>query len=391
MPSIVPALEDQIAQLNVQAFWKELTFSQNTFSPEPGKGEYELADNVVWLGNHAFALQLKQRDGATSDPEQERRWFKKKVLTTATRQIRDTLRFLREHDVTITNERGRVFDVRGAQLEGVTSIISFVGSNALPQDCWNTRYHVSATAGFIHIVPAEDYFRILETLRVPGDIREYFAYREKVLLQLDPATVTEADVMGAFIADEPMPTEHSHDHLGLFVQDLQDFDISWLIGNLFDHIQADDKSQDYCQIMLEFARVPRSVWRAFKERFKMAVDAANDGKYVKPFLFAFPATDCTFMIAVPPPDLPVSGADGDSTRLTGLKNFTDAAAYLTKTSRAVGLLVSKDGAYFQLDWCRLDLPWAPNPAMDALLEKSNPFRPLQERTLTSFHFANGES
>ena len=84
MPNIIPALEDQIAELNARAFWKELTFSKNKFSPQPGNGEFELADNLVWLGNHAFALQLKQRDEATSDPEQERRWFKKKILTTAT-------------------------------------------------------------------------------------------------------------------------------------------------------------------------------------------------------------------------------------------------------------------------------------------------------------------
>src|SRR5260370_39247902 len=97
------------------------------------------------------------------------------------------------------------------------------------------------------------------------------------------------------------------------------------------------------------------------------------------------------MIAVPPPGLPISGADGNNTRLTGLQNLTDGVAYLAKTSRAVGLLVSKDGEHIQLDWCRLDLPWAPNPEMDAHLEKSNPFRPVQEKTLQSFIFANRES
>jgi len=198
----------------------------------------------VWLGTYAFALQLKQRDGATSDQDRERSWFERKILGTATRQIRNTLRFLNENDVvTITNERGHAFNVRGAQLEGVISILVFIGSPALPEDCWRKRYHVSTTTGcFIHIVPADDYFKILEILRVPADIREYFAYREKVLPQVDPQGVTEADIMGSFIANEALPTGTSRDHLRHFVQDLREFDISWLIGNLADH-ENDDGSQ----------------------------------------------------------------------------------------------------------------------------------------------------
>jgi hypothetical protein len=197
--------------------------------------------------------------------------------------------------------------------------------------------------------------------------------------------------MGAFIANEPLPTANSHDHLRNFVQDLQEFDISRLLGSLFDRIENGDTSQDYYQVMLEFARVPRSVWREVKLRFVMSVDAALRGKHVQPFRLTFPASDCTFMIAVTPPGLPITGADGDRTRLTGLQNYTYGAMYLAKTSRAVGILVSKDGKDFQIDWCRLNMPWAPDPEMDARLEKSNPFRPVQEKTLPSFTFANRKS
>lgn len=80
------SLEAFIARLNSQFFWQEFTFARNKFSPQPGQ-ELELADNFVWLGDFAFALQLKQRTEASSDPGRERSWFKKKVLTNGTRQI----------------------------------------------------------------------------------------------------------------------------------------------------------------------------------------------------------------------------------------------------------------------------------------------------------------
>ncbi len=45
-------LEEYIAHLNSLAFWKEFTFAQNKFAPQPGK-ELELADNLVWFGDYA--------------------------------------------------------------------------------------------------------------------------------------------------------------------------------------------------------------------------------------------------------------------------------------------------------------------------------------------------
>src|SRR4051794_5661591 len=104
-------LEEYVAHLNSLAFWREFTFAQNLFSPHPGQ-QLELADNFVWLGDHAYVQQLKQRDTPTIDPDTERAWFENKVLGKATRQVRDSLRFLREHEqIAITNERGHTFTV----------------------------------------------------------------------------------------------------------------------------------------------------------------------------------------------------------------------------------------------------------------------------------------
>src|SRR3546814_19363667 len=72
-------LEEYVAELNSLAFWREFTFAETKFAPRPGQ-ELELADNIVWLGDFAFILQLKEREGGTRYPAAERAWFRNKVL-----------------------------------------------------------------------------------------------------------------------------------------------------------------------------------------------------------------------------------------------------------------------------------------------------------------------
>ncbi len=50
-----------------------------------------VADNLVWLGQYAFVLQLKPRTDETDGPEAERSWFRNKVVDKATSHVRDTL------------------------------------------------------------------------------------------------------------------------------------------------------------------------------------------------------------------------------------------------------------------------------------------------------------
>ena len=78
-----------------------------------------------------------------------------------------------------------------------------------------------------------------------------------------------------------------------------------------------------------------------KRRLVMAVKAAQHEKFVRPFLFAFPASDCAFMISALPPGLPTIGEDGEPTIIGSLKRLTDAAMYPTKNSNGVGIMIAK--------------------------------------------------
>jgi hypothetical protein len=92
------------------------------------------------------------------------------------------------------------------------------------------------------------------------------------------------------------------------------------------------------------------------------------------------------MIAPLDPELPATGPEGEKTRVTGLGNLTYAAMYDAKASKGVGMLISKDGDYFQIDWNLVNVPWKPDAEMDAALAKNNPFREAKEKMIDSFLF-----
>ncbi|MCF1433194.1 hypothetical protein GOZ97_16520 [Agrobacterium vitis] len=384
-------LEQFTAQLNATTFWKEFTFSQTRFVPRP-KVEVELADGIVKIGSLGFVFQLKERTEATEDPEIERRWFKQKVLRKAKDQIKASLRYLSENEkIHLTNDQGHEVEVMGRDLRDIKKVIVYFPGRLLPEDCWATQYVISGEAGFIHVIAANDYLGVLDKLLLPDDVRLYFEYREAALLRLKQAgtVVTEPDIMVGFLADKDLPQPGSIESLRDFVQDLESFDLSYLMYNLRDHIVHSGQGNDYYRIMEEFARVPRSVWREFKKRLMICLDAARMGEFRRPLRLAFPRTDCAFMIAAMDPKWPVRGPEGIEMRSKALAMYTQAAKYDLKTGVGVGLLISKDGASVSLDWCHVDAPWKPDSKMEELIRETQMFGPVRDMKVDSFLFRGG--
>src|SRR5260370_32648415 len=92
--------EGALGKLNESYFFREFTFSTNTFRPDK-RTELELGDAVVWLEDFLIVVQVKERYaafGATSTDEEN--WFQSEVLGKAVTQIGNTLRYLRSYDST---------------------------------------------------------------------------------------------------------------------------------------------------------------------------------------------------------------------------------------------------------------------------------------------------
>lgn len=381
-------LEQYIAHLNSLVFWREFTFAENDFSPEPGRA-LELADNLVWLGERAYVLQLKQRERSSGDPTMEARWFQKKVVGKATKQIRDSLSYLNENpSINVKNLHGHDFTIETRAIRTVINLVIFLAAQELPEECRKKRFHISETTGyFVHLIAAHDYLGILEKLRVPEEVARYFEYREKVVTDLDgQIDVDESDTMGAFLTEQPVPKSGSRLALAHLWQDTDNYDLSGLLADLHKHIENSDSPYDYYEILREFSKCPRSVWRAVKERFLKALEVSGEGKFALPYRVTFPDTDCSFMVAALDPKLPCTGEEGERVRRNGLANLTAGLKYLMKSKRCVGILISRDGEFVQIDWCFTDYSWQFEPEMEKWLAESNPFRSASEKQIDGYKF-----
>ena len=127
---------ESIAELNEWYFFQEFVYSRTTFRPTPQQ-EVELADNLIWLGDMLIAFQLKERE-ATPDADEasERKWFKKKVLDQATRQVRDTLRYLTDvRSIEVRNHRDHAFQLEFETIRVIHKLVVYLPSPRLPSDC----------------------------------------------------------------------------------------------------------------------------------------------------------------------------------------------------------------------------------------------------------------
>lgn len=378
-------------ELHSLLFFEEFTFARNRFSPPQGS-ELELADAVVMLGDTLLIYQIKERSAADAgDQEAERRWFDSAIRRSGLKQIRNTLGYLSGYDeINVPNERGRTFNLAARRYADILKLVIYHPSTNLPDDCRSIRCHISKTAGFIHIVTAQDYLEIARTLRVPRDVVEYFKYRERVLRRFVDrhAQLHDASIAGHFIGGnhETLPTINSLKFLHQLIQDAREWDISGLLRGIHDHKVAPGYSDDdYYAILIEFAKLPRSMWYKVKERVLLCIEKVKKGETIRPYRMAYPATGTGFVFIAVPPEVS-RDLRWPTTKLLGLRNFTAAHKYDQKLGQCIGVQVSFDGEYFEVLWCLISHAWENDPEMQRVLESDFPFRAVRETVLQGYKF-----
>jgi hypothetical protein len=381
-------------RLHSLMFPEEFVFARNQFSP-PSGSELELADAVVMLGDALLIFQIKERSADdVVDEDGERRWFHSKVLGKATKQIRDTLRYLQTYDeICVPNERGRVFNLAARQFTEIFKVVVYMPSPTLPHDCRSIRNHTSNSAGLIHIVEAQDYLEILRTLRVPEEVVRYFRYREMVMTRFSPMSTTlpEPAIAGHFIGGDPdvSPDLGSASHLYRLVQDDEEWDLTPLMRGLHNHLTAPGMGDDYYGILMELSKLPRSMWRKIKERIRLCVQTVKRGEFAGPYRITDPGTDCGFVFV--PVDPETSGRpDWPEIRVQGLQNLALAHKYDQRLSKCIGIMIVKDGEYFDVLWCFVSHEWVEDREIQEMLDRSFPFRPLKQSVVQGYRFVQGQ-
>ncbi|MBT2333201.1 hypothetical protein J7E49_04685 [Variovorax paradoxus] len=380
-----------LADLNEWHFFKEFVYSKTTFHPNPQQ-EVELADNILWLGDLLLAFQLKEREPVEGATEaSERRWFQKKVLGQATRQIRDTLRYLQEQpSIALTNHRGHELELSFDSIASFHKLVVYFPSKDLPKDCLNVKSHVSRTAGLVHIMPAHDYIGVARTLLTPAELADYLDFRAELIERWpdQTSTVTEQAILGQYLHGDST-VEPGIDHLGYLKsleQDDDDWDMSGVIEQFADRLTANENAPtEYYNVIVELALLKRNELREFRERFQLSIEKSRDEELTRPYRITVPRTGCGFVF------IPL-GKDLFQYSRTALTNLTQAHKYDHRLSKCIGAAIGNHDAqgHFHVAWCCMTGPWIQDDEIERWLVENNPFRPGQVLELPRYRCAPSE-
>lgn len=366
------SLEDTIADLNKFFFFREFTFSKNTFRPTPNK-EVELADNVVWLDDILVVYQIKEREAlGDSTSKKEEQWFKRTVLHKATRQVRNTLEYLNDcSEITLRNHRGHEFNLSTASLKSIRKILIYRPHALLPEHCRSLKHYRSQTAGVIHLISANDYVGILQNLITPCEVSEYLQFRENLIdrWEHEILAVPEQALVGQYLHGDSaqIPNAQFADYLKALRDDRDEWDLSRMMYIFADQIIGNNDQTDYYRILAEIAKLHRGELREFKKRLLISKKECKSDKPIRPLRMVSARTGCGFVF------IPVSAEYRESQR-QGLKNFTYAHKYDQGLSKCIGIsFIPEEGGWYSIDWCLMEFPWREDPDMDERLRVKNPF------------------
>lgn len=267
--------ENIVTRVNSNIFYKEFTFDKNNFVSDDGDTK-ELADNILWLDDLLFIIQIKERNpGDVKSKEDENNWFKNKVLNRAKSQISKSLKLFQENDkINIKNIRGHLLDISKVNIGRVKKIIIYMpNSSLISEENKSIKFYKSTQSGSINIFNIDDYSNICKTLITPTELNEYLEFRERFCLKHGDNSYSEEYVLAHFLNtdDESDINRNYTEIFNNLAEDFEDFDVSSIIIPFPDKIFPRENSSpvDYHLILKEIAKLKRYELLEFKKRYKL--------------------------------------------------------------------------------------------------------------------------
>ncbi len=322
-------------------------------------------------------MHPKARDqvlGATA--ETEKRWFETKVLGKATRQIRDTDKYLRDQEsFDLQNARGHSTRITFRSIAQYHKLVLYLPQPQLPPECLAIKHHWSRTVGLIHLISGHDYLGIIRTLLTPAEVADYLAFREKLISQWpdDILSVSETSLVGQYLSGdfEDRPAQDFMGYLKKLEHNAHEWDMSGIIAKFPDRVTTDNGPTEYYPIVRELSLLKRHELREFKHRFQLALEKARADEFALPYRMVVPRTGCGFIV------IPVT-KDLLPRRNIGLTNLTLGHKYDQRLSKCIGVTIADDvKPWFKVEWCYVEFPWEEDPQMHDWLHSSKPFRDVR--------------
>lgn len=369
--------EEYVNFVNDNMFLKEFTYSDNEIRIDDG--EIELADNIVWVDNFLFLIQIKHRNPSDKKGVQDEiKWFKNKIEKIAKRQIKKSIQNINEYpDYTIKSNSGNEVAISNMPIENARKLIVYLSSDTLPNKQKTIKFYESQDVGLIHLFHLNEYKWLCEYLITITEIVRYLVFREG-MYQLFGNKINEIPeqlIFGKYVSgDEISSIEMKYlKYYENFNENIHEFNFLPYLSIFKEKIIGQKNESDYLFILRNIIKLTRHELKEFKLRFDKSLEISKAEIYAKPFRFTIPRIDCTFLFV--PIDLLNERFRKDCVNV--LNNFSDYNMYDQAMPKSVSVAIFRNPEsleYIEVIWNYKEQEWKQNKEMDKHLEDYYPFR-----------------
>lgn len=369
--------EEYVNFVNDNMFLKEFTYSDNEIKIDGG--EIELADNIVWVDDFLFLIQIKHRNSSdVKDLEDEVKWFKNKIEKIAKSQIKKSIQNISEYsDYTIKSNSGNEVVISNMKLENARKLIVYLSSDSLPDKQKTIKFYESRDVGLIHLFHLNEYKWLCEYLITITEIDRYLEFREGMyhLFGNSINEIPEQLIFGKYVSGDEISAikmEYLR-YYENFNGNIHEFDFLPFLSAFKEKIIEQKKDSDYLLILKNVIKLTRHELKEFKLRFDKSLTISKANNYSKPFRFTIPRIDCTFLFV--PIDLLNDRFRKDCVNVLDL--FSDYNMYDQATSKSVSVAIYRHPEsleYIEVIWNYKEKEWQQNKEIDKHLEDYYPFR-----------------
>lgn len=373
--------EEYVNLVNENIFFKEFTFTENDIKLND-KNEVQLADNIVWLDEYLFLIQIKWRNPIeVKDSISESKWFNNKVLGVAKRQIKKTIAYFKDNtNLVVTNNAGFKVNLSDAPLNLAFKLIIYLPDEKLSSETKLIKFYDSKDSGLIHLFQFEDYKWICQYLITICEISRYLEFREQMQLLFgnEINKIPEQLILGKFLSGKEI-SRIDFSFLKYFTnldENINDFDFLPYL-KIFRQKTIYQKNQtDYISVVKEIAKLTRFELKEFKLRFNLSIEKSKSTEYTLPYRFTIPRLNCSFLFV--PLDLENKKFRDDWQNV--LKQFIWGNMYDQKADKCIAVIIFRypeTKESIEVYWMKSEFEWEYDKEMEKSLKEFYPFRKTQ--------------
>ena len=358
--------EFSVSEINSTHFFKEFTFNKNEFVID--KNELELSDNIVWIGDLMFFIEIKERNNQNST-ENNDKWFLNKVLKKAKTQIKNTHKYLNEHKcIPIINKRNQKIEISLKDNSIIHNIILYLCELDLENKNRNLKFTKSKIQGFIHIFEIKIYNFLCDKLITPSELSDYLNFRAKFIeyyiQNID--LYSEYYILSHFINNENIK-EINFDYLSNLDNinnDKSDYDFKDYLHIFYERLVLIEKenNNEYHKIITEIAKLKRYELSEFLLRFKKSINHCKNDEQILPYQFVNENHNCGFVF------LPIQKKDIPKWKIMA-RNAGEIFKYRHKLNKCISIVFYKEVNSFMIIWMFNENKWIFDEVLETINKK----------------------